>query len=446
MKMTGEETHNIEYKQKWNDDCLKAISAMANANGGRLFVGLDDQGNPVELNNTKKLLEDIPNTIRNRLNILSTVELDKRTGHKIIRITISPSSIPVSFNGKYYLRSGSTVQELRGKELADFLLKKSGIPWDSCAEKHSTLKALDMTTIDGFKRLAADRIPGIINETDPSMLLDKLSLAKNKQLKRAAVLLFGSDPQRYYSHAVVKIGKFLTDTDIKTTDIVKGNLFQQVENSLEILRTKYLQSHISFEGIHRRDILEYPYEALREAVINALIHRDYHGFSQTQIRVYPDRMIIMNEGGLPPEITVEDLKRNHLSKPRNKLLADVFYFAGFIEAWGRGTLKIVEKCRDQHLPEPEFNNDHGVMSVVFYKDKWNEETLKKLGMNERQIKAVMYIKAHNKITSKEYQELTSISRQMATIDLKKLVEKGVFVKTGKAGRGIAYKLTHLPND
>jgi len=107
-----------------------------------------------------------------------------------------------------------------------------------------------------------------------------LNLAKKKQLNRAAVLLFGSDPQRYYSHAVVKIGKFLTDTDIQTTDIVKGNLFQQVENSLEILRTKYLQSHISFEGIHRRDILEYPYEALREAIINALIHRDYHGFSQ----------------------------------------------------------------------------------------------------------------------------------------------------------------------
>jgi len=437
--MTGEETHNIEYKQQWSNDCLKVISAMANANGGRLFVGLDDQGNPVELNNTKKLLEDIPNTIRNRLNILSTVELDKRTGHKIIRITISPSSSPVSFNGKYYLRSGSTVQELRGKELADFLLKKSGIPWDSCAEKHSTLKALDMTTIDGFKRLAADRIPGIINETDSSMLLDKLNLAKNKQLKRAAVLLFGSDPQRYYSHAVVKIGKFLTDTDIQTTDIVKGNLFQQVENSLEILRTKYLQSHISFEGIHRRDILEYPYEALREAVINALIHRNYQGFSEIQIRVYPDRMIIMNEGSLPPEITVEDLKRNHLSKPRNKLLADVFYFAGFIEAWGRGTLKILEKCRDQGLPEPEFNNEHGVMTVIFYKTKWNEKTLKQLGLNERQMKAVMYVKKNGKITNREYREINNISDEGARIDLNMMIKKDILIQKGK-GRSVQYVL------
>jgi len=444
--MTGEETHNIEYKQKWNDDCLKAISAMANTNGGRLFIGLNDQGYPVVLNNTKKLLEDIPNTIRNRLNMLSTVELDKRDGRKIICITILPSSVPVSFNGKYYIRSGSTVQELRGKELADFLLNKSGIPWDNCAEKHCTLKELDASTIDEFKRLATDRIPGISNETNFSMLLDKLNLQQNKQLKRAAVLLFGSDPQRYYSHAVVKIDKFLTNTDIQTTDIVRGNLFQQVKNSLEILRTKYLQSHILFEGIHRRDILEYPYEALREAVINALIHRDYHGFSQIQIRVYPDRMIIMNEGGLPPEIAIKDLKKNHLSKPRNKLLADVFYFAGFIEAWGHGTIKIVTKCLEQGLPEPDFREENGVMTVIFYKDKWNEDNLKKLELNERQIKAVMYIKTHNKITSKEYQKLTGISRQMATIDLKTLVEKGVFVKTGKAGRGIAYKLTDLTND
>lgn len=437
--MTGEETHNIEYKQQWNDDCLKAVSAMANTNGGRLFVGLDDQGNPVELKNTKKLLEDIPNTIRNRLNLLPTVEMEKRVGHKIIMITIPPSSIPVSFNGKYYLRSGSTVQELRGKELADFLLEKSGISWDSCVEKHFTLKELDATTIEEFKRFASDRIPGIAKETDYSMLLDKLNIAENKQLKRAAVLLFGSAPQRYYSHAVVKIGKFLTDTDIQTTDIVNGNLFQQVENSLEILRTKYLQSHISFEGIHRRDILEYPYEALREAIINALIHRDYHGFSQIQIRVYPDRMMIMNEGSLPPEITVEDLKRNHLSKPRNRLLADVFYFAGFIEAWGRGTLKILEKCREQGLPEPEFNNEHGVMTVIFYKTKWNEETLKQLGLNERQMKAVMYVKKNGKITNREYREINNISDEGARIDLNMMIKKDILIQKGK-GRSVQYVL------
>jgi len=151
-------------------------------------------------------------------------------------------------------------------------------------------------------------------------------------------------------------------------------------------------------------------------------------------------MIIMNEGGLPPEITVEDLKRNHLSKPRNKLLADVFYFAGFIEAWGRGTLKILEKCRDQGLPEPEFYNDRGVMSVVFYKDKWNEDNLKKLGLNERQVKAILYVKKNGKITNREYRELNSISDEGARIDLNILVEMDIFIQKGK-GRSVQYILS-----
>jgi len=260
-------------------------------------------------------------------------------------------------------------------------------------------------------------------------------------LKRASILLFGKDPQQLYSHAAVKIGHFLTDTDIQTTDIVKGNLFQQLENSLEILRTKYLRSNIKFEGIHRRDILEYPYEALREAIINALIHRDYWGFSQIQIRVYPDKLIIMNAGSLPPEVPVEKLKTNHLSIPRNRLLAGIFYYAGFIEAWGRGTTMIVEKCMEQSLPEPDFIEENGVMTVAFYKDKLNEENLKKLGLNARQIKAVMYVKVNGKITNKNYKEFREdISRITATRDLTKLVEKGIFKMVGIGKRQVHYIL------
>jgi len=125
--MTDEENQSIEYKHKWSDDCLKVISAMSNTNGGRLYIGLNNKGYPIGLNNTKKMLEDIPNTIRNRLSILSRVEREKRGEHNIICIAISRSSIPVSFNGKYCIRTRSTVQELGEKELSDFLLSKSGI-------------------------------------------------------------------------------------------------------------------------------------------------------------------------------------------------------------------------------------------------------------------------------------------------------------------------------
>lgn len=439
--MTDKESQNIEFKSDWKDEHLKAISAFANCMGGKLFIGLNDSGKPVSLKNIKKLLEDIPNIIRNRLGIIPVVELKRKGDAEIIGINIDPSSVPISYNGKFYLRSGSTIQELRGKELADFLMKKTGTAWDDVIEERGNWASIDNVTIEDFKRFAVDRIPAITRETDSNTILKKLNLTTNDRLKRAAVLLFSDDPQKLYSHAVVKIGRFLTDTEIQTTDVVKGNLFRQLENTLEILRSKYLQSNIKFEGIHRRDILEYPYEALREAIINALIHRDYREFSQIQIRVCSDNLIIMNEGRLPPEVPVEKLKTNHLSKPRNKLLAETFYHAGFIEAWGRGTLKIVEKCAEQGLPEPDFVEENGVMAVTFYKDKWTQKNLQKMGLNERQILATLYVKESGKITNKDYKELIKdISRITATRDLSNLVEKGIFKRVGTGKRQVHYVL------
>ena len=434
--MTNKESQTVEYKQKWCNDCLRAISAFANSGGGMLIIGLDDRGKPSGLKNVKRLLGDIPNTIRNKLGIIPSLELDKKD---IIKVTIAPCSVPISYNGKYYLRSGSTVQELQGKELADFLFKKTGSTWDNVSEEQADIKELDNDSIEKFKNFAVDRIPSISKEGDIKTLLRKLNLLSGDNLKRATLLLFGNDPQKFYRQSVVRIGKFLTDTEIQTTDIVKGNLFAQLENTLEILRTKYLVSNIKYEGIHRRDILEYPYEALREAVINALIHRDYSGTSQIQIRVYPDKLIIMNEGKLPPEVPVEKLKTNHLSIPRNSLLAEIFYYAGFIESWGHGTIKIVENCINQGLPEPDFTEENGVMAVIFYKDKWNKENLKKLGLNDRQIKAVMYVKEKGGIKNSEYQELCQTSERTALRELNKLTDLRVLNKTGEK-KGTIYQL------
>lgn len=434
------ETQDLEFKPNWRDEHFKVISAFANANGGNLIIGVDDDGSPVGIKNSKKLLEDIPNKIRNKLGIIPSVNIEKRKNKEVIKVIIKPSSVPISYDGKYYIRSGSTTQELKEKELADFLLKKFGRTWDEIVEEKAEFDDLNRETVVKFKRLAVDRIPSIAEEKDWKTVLEKLNLIKNSDLKRAAILLFGNNPQRFYIQSCVKIGKFLTETDIQTTDIVEGNLFEQLENTLEILRSKYLKSNISYEGIHRRDILEYPYDALREAVINALIHRDYIGTSNIQIRIYDDKLIIMNEGKLPPEVPVEKLKTEHLSKPRNTLLAKVFYFAGFIESWGRGTIKIVENCVKQGLPEPDFIEEYGVMKVIFYKDKFTEEFLQKMGLNERQIKAVMYMKKTGRITNKEYREIANTTKKTASRDLSNLVKKEILKQVGSTGKGTFYTL------
>ena len=164
-------------------------------------------------------------------------------------------------------------------------------------QKYSALApALNERSRQNNKISQLFRYTSIVAEDDIETLLKKLNLVENRKLKRAAVLLFGKTPQRFYPQAVVKIGKFLSESAMLATDLIKGNLFKQMEDTLEILRSKYLISEIRFEGIHRRDILEYPYEALREGIINALIHRDYLGTSNIQVRAYPDKLLIMNEG------------------------------------------------------------------------------------------------------------------------------------------------------
>jgi len=433
------ETQNIEYKPSWRDEYLKVIVAFANADGGELIIGVDDNGNPIGVEKSKKLLEDIPNKIRNKLGIIPSVKIEKVEDKDIIHIFIKPSSVSISHNGKYYIRSGSNNFELKGEELTNFLIEKSGKTWDEFIEEKAGFNDIDLKTIDEFKKYAVDRIPSIVAEKDYQIILEKLNLQGDKKLKKAAILLFAKNPQRFYPAAYLKIGKFLTKTEIQSSDIVEGSLFEQITNALEILRTKYLISIIKFEGIHRREILEYPYEALREAIINALIHRNYLGASSIQIRVYNDRLVIMNEGKLPPEVPVEKLKTEHLSKPRNTLLADVFYKAGFIESWGRGTIKIMEKCLEQGLPEPDFEEDHGVMKVVFYKDKFTEENLKKLGISERQIRAVMYVKEKGKIMNKEYRELAGLSDEGARLDLIELSKRNLIQPIGK-GRSAHYIL------
>ena len=437
MNKNNSESQTIEFKQSWRDEYLKVVCAFANTDGGKLIIGMGDNGKLVSIKNSKKLLEDLPNKIRNILGLIPIIRLDSKNNREMILIEVKQSYAPVSYRGRFYIRSGSTIQELKGRDLTRFLISKSGKDWDGYIEENATLEDINTKAIERFKQIAVNRLPFVKNENDPEIILKKLNLIEDGNLTRAAILLFGKNPKKFRTSAYIKVGKFLSDTDIVSSDDIEGNLFEQVEKTLELLKTKYLISHIKFEGIYRKEELEYPEEALREAVINAVIHREYIG-AHTQMKIYADKIILWNDGNLPKGIKIEDLKKNHHSKPRNELLADVFFKAGLIEAWGRGTIKIADECKKAGLPEPEFREEFGGFSVSFYKDIYTEENLKKMGLNDRQIKAVIYAKENGKITNKEYQKEFSVSRQTSTRDLTELAAKRLFELKGTGKRNIHY--------
>ena len=436
------EQQNIEYKQSWHDDYLKWVCGFANASGGTIFIGKDDDGKIVGVADYKKLMDDLPNKIRDVLGIMGEVNLHEDGGLYFIEIITPPYSVPISLRGNYYYRSGSTKQELKGNALMEFLLRKSGKTWDDVVEPRATLSDIDEKTIKQFKADArrAGRLPDDGGDLPLADFLDKLRLTENGQLKRAAVVLFGKDPGRFYPNQIVKIGRFGgKDDDLRFQEVVEGNLLYLLRETAEQLNRKFFVKPIDFEGLQRVERGEYPVAAVREILLNALVHRDYMS-SFIQIRIYDDKFWVWNGGKLPEDITLESLRRTHSSHPRNPLIADVCFKGGYIDSWGRGTLKIINACREAELPEPSITEQFGGLLVEIFKNRFTPEQLKKLGLNERQVEAVGYVAEHDKITNQIYQDLFKVARITATRDLKELVEKGILISSGTKGAGSSYRL------
>ncbi len=435
------EQQNIEYKQSWHDDYLKWVCGFANAQGGVIFIGKDDNGNVVGVVDYEKLMDDIPNKIRNAMGITTEVNLHGREGKYFIEIVTPPYSVPISVRGRYYYRSGSTKQELTGAALNEFLLKTSGKTWDDVIEATATFGDIDEKTVRIF--LAASQNTGRLPENDGldlPELFEKLRLTVNGQLKRAAIILFGKDPGKFYPGIYVKIGRFgKDDTDIIFQETEEGNLIILLQAVLNQLNHKFLIRSIGFEGMHRIEKGEYPLAAIREMLLNALVHRNYMG-APIQIRVYDDKISIWNEGSLPAGLTLAALKRSHSSRPRNPIIADVSFKGGYIDAWGRGTIKILDTCKEAELPEPEMQEQDGGFIITLFKNNLTLDHLTKLGLNNRQVKAVIFVKEKRKISNKEYQEIFSVARITATRDLNELVDKGVLKSSDKKGAGSYYEL------
>jgi len=386
---------------------------------------VDDDGGTVTLSNIRKLLEDIPNTIRNKLQITPSVKIEKKEGREVIGITVNSSDFPVFLDGKIYIRSGN------------FLLEKTGKTWDSLTVD-ATFNDLDLETFEYFKGLATDRLPEIKKASYKTIFKNLELITNDEKLTRALILLFGKKPQTFFITAQGRVGRFKAPTEILDTVIADGNLFKQLDTLMNAIK-KHLNVRFEIKGIERKDVWDYPLEALREAVINALIHKDYLSTAEIQIKIYDDRLWIWNSGKLPKQLTIESLKTEHSSFPKNPLIASVFYYAGFIERWGSGTKRMIDLCKAQGLPEPEFKEEFGGISVYFRKDIYTEEYLRKLGLNERQIKAVMYVRERGKITNKEYQDINNVSNKTAYLELSNTVEMAIFKVEGK-GKSTIYVL------
>lgn len=437
------EQHNIEYKQSWHDDYLKWVSGFANAIGGVIFIGKNDSGKVVHLVDYKSLMESIPQKIRNSMGVVCDVNLLDEDEKKYIEIKVNSYTVPVSLRGRYYYRTGSTNVELTGVELNEFLLRKAGKPWDDVVEEGATIKDIDDKSIEKFIEASKEkgRMPDTTGLTS-FQILDKLRLTDGHKLKRAAIILFAKDPNRFYPNIQVKIGRFGKDsTDLRFQEIVEGNLVQMLEAVQVQLNYKFLTRPVEFAGLQRTEKNQYPVDALREMLLNAMVHRTYMGAS-IQLRVFDDKLSIWNEGLLPLGLSLEDLKVEHNSRPRNPKIAEACFLAGYIDTWGRGTLKIINTCKDAGLPVPEIKEMNGGIEVTIFNNQppQNSDRLRNdFGMISERIRkefgkeiAITFdiILNHPEFSSQQIAQ--EISKTPRTVEnyLAKLKDAGIIVRKG----------------
>ena len=251
--MKTKEHQNIEWKENWKDEYLKWICGFANAQGGRICIGIDDNGKVIGLSNAAKLLEDLPNKIRDHLGLMPDINLLEENGRKYLEIVVVSSHVPISLRGSYYWRSGSVKQELKGIALTDFLLMKTGMSWDRGVEEKALLSDIDENAIEVFKKDAglAGRLPDL-NGLSIDEILKKLRLLTRDGLTRAGLVLFGKDPGEFYPNLFVKIGRFGDNmVDMRFQEVCEGNLINLLSDVMEMLEKKFLIKPIRFEGIHR---------------------------------------------------------------------------------------------------------------------------------------------------------------------------------------------------
>jgi ATP-dependent DNA helicase RecG len=317
-----------------------------------------------------------------------------------------------------------------------------GITWDQSTLTDATVdEDIDPALVRRFLLAArTERRWEVPDETSVDHVLRQLGLVENGKLTVAAVLLFGRDPQRLLTQAMVRCARFKGTTEVHFLDmkVIQGSIIDHVEETMAFVK-RNIRMGAEIKGLRREEKWEYPLEGLREAIVNAICHRDYASSANTQIRIFDDRLEVWNPGELPEGMTVEDLFRQHESKPRNKLIANAFFLIKYIEQFGTGIQRIVDDCHAQQLPEPDFQIQGHTFRAVFTPREVGIGPEEDAERTDRQNLVLNFIRQHGRITRLKYEEISGLPLHTAKRELARMVKAGWIVRRG-GGRSYWYEL------
>jgi ATP-dependent DNA helicase RecG len=423
------------------------LVGMANTHGGNLYLGINPGSGQIEG------IED-PSSVIDRLfracllidpTLVIPVPRKHPVGGKIVMEVILPQGLPHVYNleGRYYWREGRRTGPIPPRQLRQLLVERGMLQFESLVPENADLQDLDSQQVESYEAayFQALNLPEEEGRSPIENILLQRGCIKevDGELKPtyAGLLLFSRAPQRWLPTAQILATRFsgpsLGDRFIKQE--INGSLPQQLIQAEKFLRTN-LQNVVRMVGLTHQETLEYPFDAVRELVINSIAHRDYNAQGDCiHLNIFSNRLEVTSPGGLPGPITINNILESRFS--RNPVIVQILADLGYVERLGYGLDRVVRTMRDNALPPPQFEEAPGSFRVVLQNEPAGESFPIDISryqldeINPRQELALNYLASRRRITNREYQQLCpDVHPETLRRDLSDLVSRGVLLKIG----------------
>lgn len=447
------ESDTLEFKKSTGQlrAAFETVCAFLNGAGGIVFIGVTDTGRIVGQEVSDKTRQEIAHAIseleppaQSHITV-SYVSIHDR--QQVIAIKVEAGDhMPYTIDGRPFHRIQSTTLRMSQHLYEQLIVKRGQLnhSWDELAAVGYKSDNLNHDLILSIINEAVDNktLPASATKENFLKILERFKLIKDRQILNAAVALFGQDLFPDYPQCQIKLARFKgkNKREFLDSNNFYGNIFELLEQG-EFFLKKHLPvaAKVVPDQFRRVEIPIIPFDAIREALLNALCHRDYsiRGGS-VNIAIYDDRMELYSHGGLPSGVTIEKIKRG-FSKPRNYLIADVLHKCGYIETWGRGIQNIIELCKEANIPEPKFLADDLEFKVIFeFSYSINPEvlgnkTLVSKSLTNRQNEIFKNLEKHSELSVGEIKKLlkNSLSERTLYRELIALKNMGIIASKGR---------------
>ena len=422
------EMQRLELKESFSTECIETACAFANFQGGFIVIGVDNNGNLSKHQLRFEGLRDYENKIATATEPSVAVDAEKveYRGREVVVLKVSENPLkPIAHKGRCFVRKGSVNHQMTPIEIAECHPKSTGGSMDAVFVPGATKDDLSMEAVRKYMKRSVEKgRRSYSSDDDPWGVLLKLEWVKSEtEITRAAYLLFAKEPQRKFSQAIVHSGAFRAEGAlIVDSRDSTGNIQDQIDDAMAFIQKNIHCALVITPGkVDHDPVWDYPLEALRETLANAICHRDYGAPYDIQVKILEDSLRISSPGQLPFDMPMEFLMNpTHPSRPRNKLIAQAFFDMGIIERYGSGIKRIKGECDKNGNPYPEWSDLHGEFATTYRpRTKNGEQHLNNVveGMEQGDKKSdkksdeiiLEFLKSNPSATIKDMRELTGLS-------------------------------------